>query len=558
MKKVVILLSIIFLLLLSYKLLSFTDKSYEVIEVVEGDLIYIDLNRNKISDKNELFHLSGVNSFPLKLNNKTKIYMDKFGLSLEEVFMLGNLGIEFTKNNLLNKEVKFIEKPKEYDPDYKYRFGKISRNKEDWGITLLKNGLGAAYWGKEGIPYLSFENKEKVKENIAKIINADNKISEKVKNNNISEEKYKEIIKIENLSLYLSNPNKYKKPQNACVTPSCKNLLSEIQNAEETIDIAIYGIENENEILNALKTAKDRGVKIRCAADSDANGEFTYADTKELEKVCESVKYDNKYNIMHNKFFIFDNKKVITGSTNMSPTGIGGYNSNSIVVIENKDISSTYKKEFDEMFKGLFQIKKENNNSRRNIKINNDTYVDVFFSPKGDMYKNLFHPLITNAKSLIYIDVFYLTHKEIAQDLINAHKRGVEIKIIIDATSAKNPKSRLKELRNEGIKVKVENWGGKAHEKTMSIDNKILILGSANFTQSAMNYNDENTIAIYNSYVTKEYNKFFIALYNSIDDKYLLKIPNAEGFASKNSCYDGIDNDFDGKKDKEDSGCINR
>ena len=112
MKKVVILLSIIFLLLLSYKLLSFTDKSYEVIEVVEGDLIYIDLNRNKISDKNELFHLSGVNSFPLKLNNKTKIYMDKFGLSLEEVFMLGNLGIEFTKNNLLNKEVKFIEKPK--------------------------------------------------------------------------------------------------------------------------------------------------------------------------------------------------------------------------------------------------------------------------------------------------------------------------------------------------------------------------------------------------------------------------------------------------------------
>ena len=51
------------------------------------------------------------------------------------------------------------------------------------------------------------------------------------------------------------------------------------------------------------------------------------------------------------------------------------------------------------------------------------------------------------------------------------------------------------------------------------------------------------------------YRQYYFKLYNSIDEKYLFKYPHAEGFESGNSCYDGIDNDFDGKIDMQDENC---
>jgi hypothetical protein len=45
-------------------------------------------------------------------------------------------------------------------------------------------------------------------------------------------------------------------------------------------------------------------------------------------------------------------------------------------------------------------------------------------------------------------------------------------------------------------------------------------------------------------------------LFNSIDKKFLFTIPRAEGKESINSCYDGIDNNFDGNIDSKDKGCI--
>ena len=110
-------------------------------------------------------------------------------------------------------------------------------------------------------------------------------------------------------------------------------------------------------------------------------------------------------------------------------------------------------------------------------------------------------------------------------------------------------------LRNNGIITIVENWGGKNHEKTIAIDNKILITGSANFSKSAFYKNNENIVVIKNQEIASWYSDYFLYLFNSIDKKFLKLIPRAEGVDSINSCYDGIDNNFDGKTDKEDDGC---
>ena len=89
----------------------------------------------------------------------------------------------------------------------------------------------------------------------------------------------------------------------------------------------------------------------------------------------------------------------------------------------------------------------------------------------------------------------------------------------------------------------------------MIIDDEYLIAGSMNFSKSGENYNDENIVIIKDKEIARIYKRHFMHLWNSVPDKWLYKSPSAESFSSINSCYDGIDNDFDGKIDAEDDGC---
>jgi len=257
---------------------------------------------------------------------------------------------------------------------------------------------------------------------------------------------------------------------------------------------------------------------------------------------------------MHNKFFVIDKKIVWSGSSNISDTGTGGYNANNSMVIENKKIASIYLHEFYEIFSGKFGIHKSIKTTR-NI-TTDDSIISLYFSPKSKTYLNGIKELILNAKEYIYIPIFYLTHKPLSKQLIQAHKRGVDVKIILDASATRNKYSTHKILRENGIKVKVENFGGKMHAKSIIIDDTYFISGSMNLTKAGNSKNDENTIIVQNELITKQYKKYFLKLWNMIPNKYLYYDPNPESFESGNSCKDGIDNDFDRSVDKRDRMCL--
>ena len=184
-----------------------------------------------------------------------------------------------------------------------------------------------------------------------------------------------------------------------------------------------------------------------------------------------------------------------------------------------------------------------------------ESEVEVYFSPKDNVYESKIRTLIANAKEEIYVSIFYLTYKPLIEELIKAQRRGVHVMVISDALGAYQFKDIIYNLRTNGIAVKAENWGGKNHEKTIMVDSEILLTGSSNFSKNGFNYNDENIIVIKNKKIAELYKDYFIYLFNSIDDKYLFRIPRAEGIESGNSCHDGIDNNFDEKTDKEDDGC---
>jgi len=352
-------------------------------------------------------------------------------------------------------------------------------------------------------------------------------------------------------SLYLHIPSAF--PSSSTNTSFGKELVKLIKNAENEISFAIYGLRGQNNILQALIEAQERGVKVKGVVDSDSHNKNYYSDTKLLYKYFEIVS-DHKNSIMHNKFFVIDSSIVWTGSSNISDTGTGGYNANNALMINDNTVSSIYLQEFNQMFYDKKFNRHKDTATYKNIQTE-DSIVSIYFSPKSNTYENGIKELIENAKHYIYIPIFYLTHKGLAKELINAKNRGVEIKIILDATAARNRYSVHKLLREEGIAVKVEDFGGKMHMKSIIIDDKYIVSGSMNLTKAGNSKNDENTLVIKNSYLAKQYKRYFLELWSLIPNKYLQTSPNPESLESGNSCFDGMDNDFNHQIDLKDKRC---
>ena len=98
----------------------------------------------------------------------------------------------------------------------------------------------------------------------------------------------------------------------------------------------------------------------------------------------------------------------------------------------------------------------------------------------------------------------------ISKALVDAKERGVKVRVILDATAATNGYSKHNYLRENGIDVKVESWGGKMHMKAAVFDKKHVVVGSMNWTKAGEKKNDENTIIIKNS--PKHANQLFFSL----------------------------------------------
>lgn len=355
------------------------------------------------------------------------------------------------------------------------------------------------------------------------------------------------------------------KPDRKGNTEICDELVKQMNNAKSSIDIAIYGYDKVPRIETAIKNAIARGVKVRLVYDIDARNSNIYADTMYFVNLIKNATNDraiftsecaNVYTnyIMHDKFYIFDDSVVITGSANLSYTDMSGFNSNNVVVLNSKEIARIYKQEFEQMYNAKFHYLKQPVPDKENLVISNSV-VSVYFSPTDSIIEKVIVPRIDNAKKNICIPAFLITDKRFAQSLINAKNRGVDIKIILDATNAKSQYSKHRLLRQHGILVKTETFAGKLHSKTIIIDNQCSIIGSMNFSKSGEKRNDENVLVINNSKLAIFNRIFFEYLWRKIDNYWLTHDANSEGLDSPGSCSDGIDNDYDGKIDMEDEGC---
>lgn len=130
----------------------------------------------------------------------------------------------------------------------------------------------------------------------------------------------------------------------------------------------------------------------------------------------------------------------------------------------------------------------------------------VCFTPGGEC-TDLIVSQIDSAEKEILLQAYSFTSMPIAKAIINAQKRGVETKAILDKGQFTAKYSAATFLLNQGVPVWNDDSVAIAHNKVIVIDEKTVITGSFNFTKAAQEKNAENVIIITDKNLAAQYAK---------------------------------------------------
>lgn len=128
----------------------------------------------------------------------------------------------------------------------------------------------------------------------------------------------------------------------------------------------------------------------------------------------------------------------------------------------------------------------------------------VCFTP-GEDCSGLIVSELNGARATVLVQAYSFTSAPIAKALVDAHKRGVDVRVILDKSQRSERYSSLTFLHNAGIPVWIDDRVAIAHNKVMVIDGSTVITGSFNFTKSAQERNAENVVIIRDPAIADRY-----------------------------------------------------
>ncbi len=112
---------------------------------------------------------------------------------------------------------------------------------------------------------------------------------------------------------------------------------------------------------------------------------------------------------------------------------------------------------------------------------------------------------ISSARETVRVQAYSFTARPIAEALIEARRRGVDVAVIVDKSQTSERYSVIALLNEAGIPLYVDYCCAIAHNKVMVIDGKKVVTGSYNFTKGAEEKNAENLLVIDDVTMAKAY-----------------------------------------------------
>ncbi len=126
--------------------------------------------------------------------------------------------------------------------------------------------------------------------------------------------------------------------------------------------------------------------------------------------------------------------------------------------------------------------------------------LELAFTPRDDA-ESLLVSVIARARRSLHVQAYAFTSRRIADAMVAARRRGVDVQVLADAHMNRKPKGNvLPQLLAAGVPVALESKYQAAHNKVLIVDAEgpgcAVVTGSYNFTWSAQNRNAENVLVL--------------------------------------------------------------
>ena len=283
-----------------------------------------------------------------------------------------------------------------------------------------------------------------------------------------------------------------------CTETDCSKVFeSKIKSANFSVHCAFYDIELKN-IINAL-AKKSKEIDVRVVID---NGNY------DGQIKGEGVRIDDEKQLMHNKFCIIDNDVVLTGSFNPTDND-NNYNNNNVMAIYSSILAKNYEEEFEELWNGGFG---KGSKVKYPASIINGIKIENYFCPEDGCASRI-ADAVKNAKFSANAAFFTFTNELIADELLKAKSRGVEVSVLVESRQRNVKNSQYQRLRDFGLNIRLDKNKYTMHHKIIVIDGKITITGSFNPTLSADTKNDENILVLHDEKIAGKFTEEFSRLW---------------------------------------------
>jgi phosphatidylserine/phosphatidylglycerophosphate/cardiolipin synthase-like enzyme len=299
-----------------------------------------------------------------------------------------------------------------------------------------------------------------------------------------------------------------------------------IGEAEHSLAIAVQEIDSRP-IAQAILDAKRRGVQVRVILEGDYlteekaladpwNSMGAHEENRIIQGALLKAKVDvisdlNK-KIFHQKFIVRDSSKpkaaVLTGSTNFTltdtgtnaTTGIGsGQNLNHIVVLHGQRAATEYVREFNRMRAGTFGDMHERVEPKPKEFDLPAVRIKPLFAPRHGPEMEIMKQMLKAKDSIDFAMFTFSQSSGIDDTMIRIRPLVGRIRGVLDRDQGAAKWAATSDLGHGDVQLfaNKRNTGvRKLHHKLMVIDERMLIVGSFNYTEPANTLNDENIIVI--------------------------------------------------------------
>lgn len=335
-------------------------------------------------------------------------------------------------------------------------------------------------------------------------------------------------------------------------------IVEVIDSATSTLDMAVYDLELPG-IANAMVAALNRGVSVRFVTDEDNIGPentdaLSILSNGGVPWIDDTADGSAGSGIMHNKFIVADGRTVLTGSTNMSQSGVHGDldasgnlisagNDNHIVIIDSTELAAVFTAQFNlhwgdgpgGALDSQFGLSKPDHHVQRVYTTNDNIAIDVHFAPQspsiytGSTIETLVNTVDT-AQNRILLAQFVISAQDVADAMEVRHDAGVLVQGIGDSSFFYRYYSEFQDMRGMAetntngeyevdsftgapnniwenpadVRVAALNSSDKWHHKYVVVDDMV-VTGSHNISAAAATNNDENIVIIHDPETAAEF-----------------------------------------------------